>query len=217
MNATGNRSSRRAILFDLDGTLVDSYDAITQSVNHVRSLHGLPPMDEQEVRRKVGRGVAHLMNVTVPAGDVEQNVQYFASHHPSVLLSGTKVLPEVLEVLQELRTRGMLLGVCSNKPLPLIRELLRLLQMDEYFTAILGPESVSATKPAPDILFAAMRQLGVRAEETLYVGDMVIDIETARAAGVEVWVIATGSESAEVLRNANPDRFLSRFSELLKA
>src|SRR5436305_14872684 len=95
----------RAILFDLDGTLIDSYPAITASVNHVRSLYGLPPLPEPEVRRHVGRGPAYLLEHTVPRGDVAANVAAYRDHHPSVFRGGTRLLPGAAEALRCLHQR----------------------------------------------------------------------------------------------------------------
>lgn len=204
----------RAVLFDLDGTLVDSYQAITQSVNHVRGLHDQQPLSEPEVRRAVGNGVRHLLQRTVPAGDLDKDVEAFLNHHPTVLLSGTHTLPAAIEILKSLKDQGFQLAVCSNKPLQLTKQLLELLHMDGYFDEVLGPELVERPKPFPDMLVAAMRRLGVSPQQTLYVGDMTIDIETARGAGVVVWVVPTGSHTVETLREAHPDRLMKDLSEL---
>src|SRR5216684_4776747 len=108
----------RAIVFDLDGTLVDSYAAITASVNHVRAIHNLPPLSESEVRRHVGRGPVHLLRHTVPDIDLDADLARYKTHHPSVLRSGTHLLPGVAETLGALRDAGHRLAVCSNKLKP---------------------------------------------------------------------------------------------------
>src|SRR5262249_58570682 len=106
----------RAILFDFDGTLVDSYAAIAASVNHVRAAHGLPPLAEDEVRRHVGRGPAYLLEHTVPGADLAVDWPRYRAHHPSVLESGTRLLPGAAEAVAALKARGLAVGVCSNKP-----------------------------------------------------------------------------------------------------
>src|ERR1700676_3994566 len=83
----------RAVLFDFDGTLGDSYPAITASVNHVRALHHLPPLSIAEVLPHVGRGPARLMQETVGLQDVEANVAAYKAHHPSVMREGTRLMP----------------------------------------------------------------------------------------------------------------------------
>jgi 2-phosphoglycolate phosphatase len=206
--------SLRAVLFDFDGTLVDSYPAITASVNHVRALHGLPPLTEPEVRRHVGRGAGYLLQHTVPAGDPEADAAAYRAHHPSVLREGTRLMPGAAETLRALHEDKLLLGVCSNKPVDFSRELVKYLGIASYLDIVLGPEDVPHPKPAPDMLRAGLSRLNVPAEQALYVGDMAVDIQTARAAGVSVWVVPTGSDEIETLRQAHPDRLLRDLADL---
>ncbi len=206
----------RAVLFDLDGTLIDSYPAITASVNHVRSLHGLGPLTVAEVTPHVGRGPGHLLEHTVGRGDPAANAAAYRAHHPGVMGPLTRLLPGAAEVLAGLKQRGLKTGICSNKPVDFTRELVRLLGVADFLDVVLGPEDAGRHKPAPDILLAAMRRLDVEPGQTLYVGDMVVDIQTARAAGVTVWVVATGSETAQDLDQAQPDRRLRDLLEVLR-
>jgi phosphoglycolate phosphatase len=204
----------RAILFDFDGTLADSYPGITASVNHVRAAHGLPPLSELEVRHHVGRGPAHLLEQTVPGADIPRDVARYRAHHPSVMRSGTRLMPGVGQVLPSLKSQGLLLAVCSNKPIQFARELLDYLGLSAWLDVVLGPEDVPRPKPAPDMLVAALDRLQVKPSEALYIGDMTVDIETARGAGVRVWVIPTGSDDPATLAAAHPDRLLQDLREL---
>jgi phosphoglycolate phosphatase len=211
----GNAEDRlRAVLFDFDGTLGDSYPAITASINHVRALHGLQPLSVGEVTPHVGRGPVSLLSQTVPAGDVAANVAAYVAHHPSVLHTGTRLMPGAAELLSTLHDHGLLLAVCSNKPIAFTRDLLDWLQVASLFNAALGPEDVARPKPAPDMLLAALPRLGVTAEQALYVGDMVVDIQTARAAGVRVWTVSTGSDTPETLAHAKPDGLFSSLHDV---
>jgi len=207
-------SALQAIIFDFDGTLIDSYPAITASVNHVRAAHKLPPLSEPEVRRCVGRGPAYLLEHTVPGADLEQDLSRYRAHHPSVLRSGTRLLPGVADTLSLLKQAGLHLAVCSNKPRNFTRELIDYLGLAAAFQVVIGPEDAARIKPAPDMLLAALQQLHVASSAALYVGDMVVDIQTARAAEVTVWVIPTGSDGRSVLEAAKPDRILGDFREL---
>lgn len=209
-----DRNPYRAVLFDFDGTLADSYPAITASVNHVRAGYGLPPLSEPEVRRHVGRAAGYLLEHTVPAGTLEANLAAYRAHHPSVLRSGTRLLPGAAEALKALHEHGLLLGVCSNKPVGFTRELVAYLDIASYLNVVLGPEDVPHPKPAPDMLRAALSRLHVGADQALYIGDMTVDIQTARAAGVSVWVVPTGSDEVETLEQAHPDRLLRDLGEL---
>ena len=206
----------RAVLFDFDGTLADSYDAITASVNHVRTTFGLPPMEEAVIRKLVGYGLAHLLHQVVPNVPTDEAVAEYRRHHSTVMVPLTRLLPGVSETLAELHRRGLRLAVCSNKTVAFTRTLTEALGIARYFDAVLGPEDAGKPKPDPAILRTALARLDVPASEAVYVGDMTVDIATARAAGVPVWVIPNGSDDAATLRAAGPDRLLDSISELPK-
>jgi HAD superfamily hydrolase (TIGR01509 family) len=106
------------------------------------------------------------------------------------------------------------LAVCSNKPVAFSRQLVEALGVAGHFDAVLGPEDVPRAKPDPDMLLEAMRRLGAGPERTLYLGDMTVDISTARAAGVPVWVVTTGSDDRTTLERAEPDRVLETLEGL---
>ena len=204
-----------AVVFDFDGTLADSYAAIAASVNHVRARHGLKPMSVDEVKRFVGRGPDYLLTHAAPGGDLAADLACYRAHHPSVLIEGTRLLPGADEVIHALHSGGTRLGLCSNKPRIFSQVLLRHFGIASCFTVVLGVEDVARPKPAPDMLLAAIARLNVPREQVLYVGDMTVDIETARAAGVTVWAVPTGSEERSALVAARPDRLLNSLQDLL--
>ena len=206
----------KAVLFDFDGTLIDSYPAITASVNHVRSLYGLAPLSIAQVTPYVGRGPAYLLADTVGVGDSATNVAAYRDHHPRVMGELTHLLPGAAATLRGLKERGLHTGICSNKPPAFTRELVVTLGIAEWLDVLLGPEDACRHKPAPDMLLVAMERLGVEAEHTLYVGDMGVDVQTARGAGVRVWVVPTGSDSVAALDAAGPDRRLRDLAEILE-
>jgi phosphoglycolate phosphatase len=206
----------RAVCFDFDGTLADSYAAITASVNHVRAAHRLPPLTEAEVKPHVGLGPANLLTATVPGVELPADELRYRAHHVGVLRSHTHLLPGALDAVRAVRHSGRHTAVCSNKPRNFTRELLDYLGLAPHLDALFGPEDVARPKPAPDMLLAALAKLNVPAAETLYVGDMRVDIQAGRAAGVHVWVVPTGSDAAEALRAARPDRLLRDLHELVE-
>lgn len=205
----------RAVLFDFDGTLADSYDAITSSVNHVRGLHRLPALPVDQIRGLVGKGLLQLMKDVIPGGDAVNDAKAYQAHHPSVMFEKTRFLPRVAETLVALHQAGIKLGVCSNKPVAITRQLLTALQVSHLFDVVLGPEDSGKPKPDPKMLQIGMEKLGVSTNEAIFVGDMPIDVETARNAGVAVWVLPTGSSDQATLEAAKPDRILSNMFELL--
>lgn len=210
----GSPRGVRAVLFDFDGTLADSYPAITASVNHVRAAHRLAPLAEAEVRRFVGRGPNYLLEHTVGGSDIAADLALYREHHPCVMRAGTRLLPGAVDMLAALESLGLKLAVCSNKPVAYTRALLADLGVAERFAGVLGPEDVARPKPAPDMLCAGLSRLGVSADEALYVGDMTVDIETARAASVQVWVVPTGSNDRQTLQDAQPDKIVENLGEI---
>lgn len=207
----------KAVLFDFDGTLVDSFAAIAASTNHVRAGYGLPPMAEAEVRRYVGYGLDNLMADLVPVAPVDEAVARYREHHATVMFTQTRLMPGAAEALPELARRGLRLGVCSNKRVEFTRQLVHALGLGEYFPAVLGPDDVQGrAKPDPAMLLEGLTRLGVSASDSLYVGDMIVDVQTARAAGVAIWIISADGtgEFAPVEGEPRPDRVLRSLAEL---
>lgn len=204
----------RAMLFDFDGTLADSFGAISASTNHVRRLHGLPDLREAEVRAAVGFGLRRLMEALIPGVPPDLAVAQYREHHPGVMAEGTRLFPGVVETLTGIRTRGIRTAVCSNKHVQFTKMLVRAKGLDQLIDEVLGPEDVAAPKPDPAMLNEAMRRLGSQTGNTIYVGDMTIDVEVARAAGVPGWIVLGGASSRAVLEAANPDRILTSFAEI---
>lgn len=202
-------------LFDFDGTLADSFEAIANSVNHIRSLHGLPALPTADVTRFVGRGPYYLLEHTVPGADLEEAIAEYRRHHPTVMVALTRLLPGAAEAVKALHRFGKHVGLCSNKPRNFSFGLLQHFGIFDCFALILGPEDVKEPKPAPEMIEKAVARLGVEQSEVLYTGDMTVDIETGRAAGVHVWAVATGSQDRATLEKARPDRVLAGLGEMV--
>jgi phosphoglycolate phosphatase len=206
----------KAALFDFDGTLADSFAAITSSTNHVRARYGLPPLPEAEVRRYVGYGLAHLMADLVPGAPVDEAIAVYREHHERVMVPETRLMPGVAETIPELARRGLRLGVCSNKRVEFTRDLVRALGLGDSFGCVLGPDDVGQRpKPDPAMLLEGLNRLQVSAADAVYVGDMIVDVQTAKAAGVLVWIVLSdGSDRAGPVE-WGADRVLHSFAELL--
>ncbi|MBI2806180.1 MAG: HAD family hydrolase [Planctomycetes bacterium] len=204
-----------AVAFDFDGTLADSYSAIASSVNHVRAQRGLGKLSVAEVKQHVGRGAEYLLTHTIPNGNLAEDLACYRVHHPTVMRTMTELLPGAATLVLALHQRGVKVGLCSNKPRLFSQELLEYLKLAAAFDVVLGPEEVPHPKPAPDMLLRAVEHFAVAKERTLYVGDMLVDIQTARAAGVRVWAVATGSEDRAALVAARPDRLLDGLLEIV--
>jgi phosphoglycolate phosphatase len=205
----------RGIIFDFDGTLIDSYEPITESLNRVRAACDRPPLTLEEVRGMVGHGLEHLIEKAVGAANIEEGVRLFREHYATICESRTKILPLVRDTVEELDRRGYQMGIATNKPSYFARDILKALEIDHLFVEVLGPNDVELPKPDPEMLDIMMMRLGLGADEVVYVGDMLLDIEVARKAGVSAYALPTGSASREVLLAGRPDRLLHKFSDLL--
>lgn len=207
-----------AALFDFDGTLADSFAAITSSTNHVRVSYGLPPLPEAEVRKFVGYGLAQLLADLVPGAPADEAISRYRRHHEQVMIPETRLMPGVAETIPELARRGLRLGVCSNKRVEFTRKLVRALGLSDYFACVLGPDDVGQrAKPDPAMLLEGLSRLNVSPGESVYVGDMIVDVQTARAAGVPVCLVLhdeTGL-ATPIENEFHADRVLRSFSELL--
>jgi phosphoglycolate phosphatase len=208
---------KKAALFDFDGTLADSFAAITASANHVRDSYGLPALLEADVRQHVGHGLAHLMRTLVPDAPTGEAVARYRAHHRTVMIPETRLMTGVAETIPELARRGLRLGVCSNKRVEFTRQLVEAFGFGPYFACILGPEDVgNRLKPDPAMLLEGLRRLGVSSNDAVFVGDMIVDVQTARAAGVPVWLVPGGATDGAAMANTGADRVLTRFAELLE-
>jgi len=204
----------RAVLFDFDGTLADSFVPIASSTNHVRASLGLPALTVEEIRRHVGLGLAQLMADLAPGMPFEDAVALYSRHHESIMLSETTLLPGVRETVAALQTRGYKLGVCSNKRVAFTKALILNLGLADAMSEILGPDDVGVPKPDPAMLIEAMRRLNVLPAETIYIGDMAVDVRTAKAAGVAVWLVPSGAHGWEDPLALHPDVVLESFEQL---
>ena len=204
----------RGIVFDLDGTLVDGYPGIASGVNAARAAFALPPLTVDDVKGRVGLGLSHLMEDVLPAGAAEAGAATFRETYDRVCESQTFPMPCLGEVLAALSTRGIRMSVASNKPAAYSIRILTRLAVLTYFDAIEGPETAGALKPDPAMIVACLHAMGVTHDEALYIGDMTLDAEAGRRAGLAVVLVAGGSSPKDELVQTGCT-VISSLSELL--
>jgi HAD superfamily hydrolase (TIGR01509 family) len=162
-------------------------------------------------------GLVNLMQTVVPDAPTDEAMALYRAHHQTVMLAQTKLMPGVAETIPELARRGFRQAVCSNKRVEFTKQLVKALGLAPYIGCVLGPEDVeNRAKPDPAMLLEGLRRLEVSARETVYVGDMAIDVHTAKAAGVTVWLVPGGAAGEESATAAGPDRVLTGFKEILE-
>jgi 2-phosphoglycolate phosphatase len=204
----------RAVIFDLDGTLVDSFGPITESVNVVRSAGSKRPLTIDEVRAHVGHGLEALLQDLAPGVPAEAAVKLFRDHYETVFLDGTRLIEGASEAISVLAARGVRLAVASNKPKRFTGRIVRGLGLSPPVEFVIGPGPAVPPKPEPVMLRAACERLGESASDCLYVGDMPLDVESARRAGLDHVLVAGGAHSAARLRSIPGARVLDHISEL---
>jgi len=187
------------VVFDLDGTLIDSYDAIAASLNHARERCSLGPLDPALVRRHVGRGLEALIADLLGPSFVEAGTRAYREHYARCWPAGTHALPGAERTVRALAAAGLRLAVASNKPARFSRPILERLGFADCFASIQGPDLAGTTKPDPTMIERCLDELRVERERAVYVGDMVLDVESAAAAGLPVLLVAGGSSSRQEL------------------
>jgi phosphoglycolate phosphatase len=177
------------VIFDLDGTLIDSAPDLAAAVNGMLAGYGCQPLSVAEVRRMVGDGVAMLVARALAARDYRppdpaEAERSFTRHYESDATSLTTVFPGAAQALQSVSAAGIPLAVCTNKPARLAADILGKLGLGRYFARVIGGDSLPFRKPDPRMLLALLEEFAAAPENALLVGDSEVDAATARAAGV---------------------------------
>lgn len=203
------------VIFDLDGTLVDSFLGIHLSLVQAMEAVGVPPWDLERTRRTVGHGLEHLVETAVGPAKKEQALQRFRADYKETCGERTSLLPGVRNALAAMKTSGLLLAVATNKPLAFTRLILDSLKIADHFSSVMAPDRVDRPKPHPDMILAVLEELGLEADRCLYVGDMPLDTETASRAGVDCLLVASGATPFSTLSRQVAVPVVPTFSEIL--
>jgi len=207
----------KAIVWDLDGTLLDTLDDLANSVNYALSACGHPLHTREEIRTYIGNGAVKLIERSIPAGAGEEErdrvLAAFREHYGIHCNDETKPYPGMMELLSDLNGAGIPMGIVSNKPDSAVADLAQV-----YFQ---GKIRVSAgarpgyeVKPAPDLVWEVLRQMGVSPAEAVYIGDSEVDVITAKNAGMAGIAVTWGFRDEEGLRRAGAQAIAHTAQEL---
>lgn len=210
--------SVKGIIFDLDGTLLDTLDDLADGVNAALRNFSFPERSREDVRYFVGNGVANLIRQVVPAGTdsvtLGQVHEAFMAHYRENLTQKTRPYPGIVDLLETLALSGYSLGVLSNKPYGETETLVRHFFPDT-FSYILGHKEGNPRKPDPTMLLQMAGDMGLGPEEICYIGDSEVDVATCQQAQVAGAFCLWGFRSEEALKEAGADLFLNEPAELL--
>jgi phosphoglycolate phosphatase len=213
--------ARSALIFDLDGTLIDSAPDLHRSLNAVLAEQGRSPVGLDGIRAMVGDGAAKLVErgfadtgAAVEPAALPRLVQRFLVHYSGGRHAMTRAFPGVTDTLAALQERGCRLGVCTNKPYAPSMEILDLLGLTRFFGAVTGGDSLPVRKPDPGHLLGTLDLLGAAAEHAVMIGDSANDVAVARAAGVPAVVVRYGYTRTPV-EELGADAIIDRFDELV--
>jgi phosphoglycolate phosphatase len=208
------------IIFDLDGTLIDSARDLVIATNQTRAHFGLPPLEAEVIQSYVGNGAEKLVQRALGWHASEELVakalSYFVKYYRGHALAHTRLYPGVKKAIEQLAAHGHTLAVLTNKPVKISRDIVAGLGLGPHFARIYGGDSFAQKKPDPIGITTLMEETANHREETWMVGDSGVDVETARNAKVRVCGVAWGFQP-ESLKTHRPDILVLEPRELLKA
>ncbi len=210
---------KNTVIFDLDGTLLDTLQDLADATNYALRKQGMPERTIEEVRQFVGNGVRLLMIRAIPGGEenplFEETFALFKSYYGEHCNDHTRPYEGIMELLATLREKGYAVAIVSNKIDFAVKELSKL-----YFQGIvpvaIGEKEGIRRKPAPDTVFEALKELDRTKEEAVYVGDSDVDIETAQNAGMPCISVLWGFRDKAFLETHGASHYAEKAEEILK-
>jgi phosphoglycolate phosphatase len=223
------RGALKAVLFDLDGTLIETAPEISDAVNDALQAVGLEPVGLPMVRNWIGHGTATLLRsalsyrLEIEVGALDQwpsyaqAVQAFEAAYEARCGTRSHLYEDVRETLAVLKANGVRVAVVTNKEARFTERVLKAHQLDRIMDAVISGDTLATKKPNPAGIQHVMERFNVAPDECLFVGDSSIDAATAKAAGVTVWLLPYGYNMGQPLEACQPDAILSEFGDVLSA
>jgi phosphoglycolate phosphatase len=209
----------RCVIFDCDGTLIDTLEDIAAAMNTALTSHGFPPVPLEKYRDMVGWGIFRLAELALPVGErTEHNIQTVGDHARRLMEEQenytSRPYPGIPQLLAELRAKKFAVGVISNKPDAALRRLIDSLFPPPAFDAVCGFRSDMTPKPDPSAVWELLTELNRVPGETIFMGDSEIDMETARNAGCYPLGVSWGFRSRSTLETAGAARIIDTPQEI---
>ena len=207
------------VIFDLDGTLLNTLEDLADAVNAVMRANAYPERTLDEVRRFVGNGIRRLMEQAVPEGvcgdTFERVFEEFRTYYTDHCQIKTRAYDGIMKLLAVLKAKGYAMAIVSNKNHAAVCELNDIYFKEDISVAI-GQKDGIRKKPAPDTVFQALKELGVSGERAVYVGDSEVDFMTAENSGMDCVLVSWGFRTKEELAECTPKAMIDRPEDLLE-
>lgn len=203
----------KAVIFDLDGTLIDSTDALVDSFTHMFHVIGEPPATRQAIVDSVGHPLEEQLKF-LTRHDTEECIRIYRAHYESTSCEKTVLLPGAREAIAAFLDTGLVLGFATSKKRAAAEMLLEHLGVLDAFTGRVGPHDVTHAKPHPEAVLKCLEALGVSADEAFFVGDMHFDVLAAQAANVRCIAVTTGYETRAQLEPLAPEAVFDTLDEV---
>ncbi len=207
----------KGLIFDLDGTLIDSYEAIHIGLLEAFNHFTIPPLPYHQLREYLGGSLEEILKSFLPPHQREEARSVFREKYRDIYLDKTSLLDGARDVIEELFRRSIRLAVASNKSGKFCRKLLAHFEIDRFFSTIVGVGDGLRPKPFPDMVNTVVRDLDLHPNEVIMVGDTVEDIRAGNAAGIDVYALGSGYHPLEKLIRERPRRILRELKDLPKA
>lgn len=212
-----------AVLFDLDGTLIETAPDLCAALNHTLAQAGRDGVQLDQVRHMIGDGARVMLRLGLEAtgqtptdAEIEQWFDVLLEHYWDHVADGSYAFPGVLAALDGLRAAGLKLAVCTNKPHALSNRLFEQLEMAHLFDAVLGGDSLAVRKPHAGHILGTLEAIGVQAGRAVMIGDSANDLNAARNAGLPVVLVTFGYTTTPV-QELGADALIDHFDQLLPA
>ena len=216
------------ILFDLDGTLVETAPEICDAVNDTLQHFGLASVTQGQVNDWIGHGTLELLiqalafvqaqdDKTVRASaHLPEMAAIFKSHYRTRCGTRSRPYPHVMETLHQLQANGIRLGVVTNKEGAYTQTVLDAHGLTALFDCVISGDSLPTKKPQPDVVLHCLAHFQIGKDKTLFVGDSSIDVATARNAGIDIWAVPYGYNMGAAIADSSPDRVIADFRPLVE-
>jgi phosphoglycolate phosphatase len=209
-----------AIVWDLDGTLVDTAPDLVTALNTILDKSGIAGLSLNTVREMVGEGAQKLIErgfkaggVPVDADQLGKLTALFIEVYTECATDNSRPFPQIVDTLKQLHELNIPMGVCTNKPEALSRQILDGLDLSRYFSSVVGGDTLPTRKPDPQPLLRCLHELATEPQASLMIGDSIIDVKAAHAAGVVVGVVPWGYRS-QAIETLGADFILEDLAEL---